>query len=72
MIQPRESSVLIRNHVQAPANRITESGGDPTPDEIAERAAEVRSGWSLHERLRRSGCRPRPFVSHPRRMSQER
>jgi hypothetical protein len=28
---------------------------DPTPAEIAERAAEIRRGWSLDEHLRRGG-----------------
>jgi hypothetical protein len=28
---------------------------DPTPAEIAERAAEIRRGWTLDEHLRRGG-----------------
>jgi len=31
--------------------------GDPTADEIKERAAEVRRGWSHEEMLRRAGVR---------------
>lgn len=28
---------------------------DPTPEEIRERCAEIRQGWSRYEEMRRSG-----------------
>jgi len=29
---------------------------DPSPEEILERCAEIRQGWSLYEEMRRSGA----------------
>lgn len=49
-----------RKHLKKPTRQA-----DPTPAEIAERAAAIRAGWDAATELERRVVQPRPFEIRP-------
>jgi len=62
------SSYDLMRHIEEPDHEqvaaAIERSIDPTPEEIAERAAQIQSGWSDRERQSRIACGRRGAIVH--------